>query len=791
MKDLEFNWDKITGALGKEGENIFKTEVGKIENLCNGYDDKKDNSNIICIVGNRGCGKTSLINAVREKLNKNKNFFVTDIIDPSIFDDTLSISEFFISVLAEEVRKYKEEKESNNFENKTEGKYIRFNKKLNDIMDVISHIKSNKERFYEDTCASDIVKNIQKRSNFAALLKELIEAFYGVLGKDQKTKMVVCIDDLDLVANQYVYQMIEDIQKWLNKNCIVILSFREIQLLNIIQDHFIQQNKNLMDKQIVSIAEIKDQTVQFYEKQMPVSRRIYLKGQKEYFTDKAWDILEPFAVKVGNESSLEEENEYEKTNLHDLMEDLVRKKLALPLDPVDEKEKVHLIYPNGLREMLAFIRMLREMDIIHDDNKNDIKKEKLQDNLKKYREYILSRAKANLNMEYYSILEEWLKTSVRNKNYYICSKLDGILKKKTGIDYHSDDALNLPDSSVEDNNAEDDDVPEEEIPSSEKDRRVYKTRFNWEKIQEERKGLIYIEYTDTYNVTIGDVFQSLETVKSFFHSDERSMYFIYLIKLLYSIELLFSFLDIQSVNEKTNYSLLINGKFMPDNFMYTSRSENCIDYISANVDPDDENVRELITAIIYSNVKRNSSAWQAARPRSTKFYSLYSHRPLFEPEFSLEQSPDGYIKANYKTDPLTAVLKKEYLTDLLTDILAKESQEKKYRYVFYSMFDIDAVMRMTFDNKKERKLYHLYNKINWIYNGNDNDASVRSEHDVLLKKKISQLFCKKNIELKPVFKDSLMNKIREIDKKRPKRGRRQKSLSEKTTENMTEENEKS
>lgn len=75
MKDLEFNWDKITGALGKEGENIFETEVGKIENLCNGYDDKKDNSNIICIVGNRGCGKTSLINAVREKLKKNKNFF--------------------------------------------------------------------------------------------------------------------------------------------------------------------------------------------------------------------------------------------------------------------------------------------------------------------------------------------------------------------------------------------------------------------------------------------------------------------------------------------------------------------------------------------------------------------------------------------------------------------------------------------------------------------------------------------------------------------------------------------
>ena len=777
MKDLEFNWDKITGALGKEGENIFETEVGKIENLCNGYDDKKDNSNIICIVGNRGCGKTSLINAVREKLKKNKNFFVTDIIDPSIFDDTLSISEFFISVLAEEVKNYKEEKESNNFGNNTEDKYIRFNKKLNDIMDVISHIKSNKERFYEDNCASDIVKTIQRRSNFAALLKELIEAFYGVLGKDQKTKMVVCIDDLDLVANQYVYQMTEDIQKWLNKNCIVILSFREIQLLNIIQDHFIQQNKNLMDKQIVSIAEIKDQTVQFYEKQMPVSRRIYLKGQKEFFTEKAWKILEPFAVKNENKYKLPEEkkNEYEKTNLHDLMENLVREKLALPLDPVDEKEKVHLIYPNGLREMLAFVRMLMEMDDIRDkenskkdDNKNDMKKEKLQDNLKKYRDYILSRAKANLNMEYYSILEEWLKTSVRNKNYYICSKLDGILKEKVKDigDYHSEgNTVSFVDD--EDDNDESDDNSDDNSDSQQKDvaksgeaqadaekkgnSNIKNLNINTESepLIATDRNVIYIERTETYNVIIGDVIQFIEKIKWALSSDEQTMCLCYLVKQLYSIELLRGFLEIKSkevLDDMSDYFILTAGKFMPDDFLYTPQNENFINYIETKTVLNDGEIIKLLMSTGYSKTKRSSPIWQAARPKTKTEHSFYKHRPLFSPEFSLDRSKKTDLKANYKIDPFSAVLKRRYIEKINND-----------GYVFYSLFDVDAIMRMIFVSKKKEKIYYVYNKINRIFNGREE----KTHHDGLLKQKISQLF--KCAELKPIFDAELMGKLKEID----------------------------
>ena len=733
-KAVQFDWEKITGPLG-ETEDIFKDEIERIEKLCKEYGFEKNSSNVISIVGNRGCGKTSLIKAVQKHFNEDKDFYVTDTIDPSIFDDTLLIPEFFISVLAQKVEKSKEN---------SNGEFAEFYKKLNEIMEVISHIKSNKERFYEDNHPSDIVRTIQKRYRFDELLKELIKSFYTAIGKDKDTKMIVCIDDLDLVSNKYVYRMIEDIQKWLNKNCIVILSFREVQLLNIIQDQFITQNINLIDNNIISISEIRDQAIQFYEKQMPVSRRIYLKGQKEFFNETAWDILKPFIAKISDEK----QKDYERTNFHDFMEKLVRDKVALPLDPVDEKERVHLIYPNGLREMLAFVRMLDEMPEIHDEDGN-VLKENLQQNLKNYQNYVLSRAKANLDDKYYSVLDEWIKTSVGNKNYYICSKLDKFLKESVSE------------------------------TSKSKGNNILKNLDGYHD-----ETLIYIENTQPYNVMLGDVIQFIEKIKVSFSYSEQMMYMCYLIKLLYSIELLTSFLklkatDLSSKTEaplddedengeedvyesfkgdeyclpNTAYSRLINCKFMPDDYVYVPKNTNAVDYIDIDYKYKNDDLKCVVEKIAYSRRKVGSKIWAEARPTSPDKKGFGRFKPLYHDVIFIEK--EGKSEWNYKervyykADPLSAVLKKEYLS----------AADKNKQYIFYSLFDVDVFMRLTFYNKEKETLCFLYNKINWVLD--DGEEGEYSQYEKSLKSAISHLY---KTKAEKIFSEELISEIILIDK---------------------------
>lgn len=733
-KAVQFDWEKITGPLGGT-EDIFKDEIERIEKLCKEYGFEKNSSNVISIVGNRGCGKTSLIKAVQKHFNEDKDFYVTDTIDPSIFDDTLLIPEFFISVLAQKVEKSKEN---------SNGEFAEFYKKLNEIMEVISHIKSNKERFYEDNHPSDIVRTIQKRYRFDELLKELIKSFYTAIGKDKDTKMIVCIDDLDLVSNKYVYRMIEDIQKWLNKNCIVILSFREVQLLNIIQDQFITQNINLIDNNIISISEIRDQAIQFYEKQMPVSRRIYLKGQKEFFNETAWDILKPFIAKISDEK----QKDYERTNFHDFMEKLVRDKVALPLDPVDEKERVHLIYPNGLREMLAFVRMLDEMPEIHDEDGN-VLKENLQQNLKNYQNYVLSRAKANLDDKYYSVLDEWIKTSVGNKNYYICSKLDKFLKESVSE------------------------------TSKSKGNNILKNLDGYHD-----ETLIYIENTQPYNVMLGDVIQFIEKIKVSFSYSEQMMYMCYLIKLLYSIELLTSFLklkatDLSSKTEaplddedengeedvyesfkgdeyclpNTAYSRLINCKFMPDDYVYVPKNTNAVDYIDIDYKYKNDDLKCIVEKIAYSRRKVGSKIWAEARPTSPDKKGFGRFKPLYHDVIFIEK--EGKSEWNYKervyykADPLSAVLKKEYLS----------AADKNKQYIFYSLFDVDVFMRLTFYNKEKETLCFLYNKINWVLD--DSEEGEYSQYEKSLKSAISHLY---KTKAEKIFSEELISEIILIDK---------------------------
>ena len=784
---MEFDWSRVTkpvlenekGLLAENEKGLLAENVKAITQLCDGDDASETEKNkAICIIGDRGCGKTSLLRSVMKELKNQKtngkdaDFYVTDLIDPSIFDDSLSISEFFISVLANEIKKEIPDDCRSGWNSERNTNRLNFDNKLIEIMDVIADLKSNKERFYEEHHAADIVSSIQNRSKFKHLLHEFIEVFYAVKGYSKNTKMVVCIDDLDLVKNKHIYQMIEDIQKCLNGNCIVLLAFREIQLLNAIQDHLIAQNTRLLEKNILSMAEIKDQSLQFYEKQFPVSRRFYLRGQKEFFSESPATVLRPFFKDTASEIEFSEKlkNDFPDMDLHGFMSKLVRDKLALPLDPIDEKEKVHLIYPNGLREILAFIRMMMEMKDIR--NNDELLKNNLKENLKTYRNYVLYRAKLNLNIQYFSILEEWLKTSVKNKNYYVCSKIDGLLKN----------AFKGQDGSTKENQ------------------------------------FLAIESVQSYNVTVGDVIRFLNELKSRYAFDEGVMYFCYLIKILYSIELLTAYLDLKAEDLNKNidaptddddgnleegeededatresdefclpdtpYSELINCTFMPDGFKYVSArcSSNAVNYISILNDKDElekeeeekKKLRELAGQIAYSRIMGKSQIWNEARPKSSGAGGFYRFRPLYHDQIFLPSEMEKKNKINYRADPFSAVLKKSYLRTV----------DQNKAYVFYSLFDVDAFMRITFYNKKKKGYReYLYRKINRLL-CNKTDGEMHSLYEEELRKSISHLYPVKDSN-KDIFAEEvilLIDSVKEYLPVSPKKEVVEKFLKQKIKE---------
>ena len=99
----KIDWQKANSIISVKNADknyLFSEQFKKIEFLCNEIIQNRKTDfiteSIIGIVGERGSGKSSLLKTVKDNL---KNFYVLDTLDPSAFDDSMSILELFISSL--------------------------------------------------------------------------------------------------------------------------------------------------------------------------------------------------------------------------------------------------------------------------------------------------------------------------------------------------------------------------------------------------------------------------------------------------------------------------------------------------------------------------------------------------------------------------------------------------------------------------------------------------------------------------------------------------------------------
>ena len=60
---------------------------------------------IIGIVGERGSGKSSLLRTACKAL-KSERYYVLDVLDPNVFDDSMSILELFISQIYRKLQEF-------------------------------------------------------------------------------------------------------------------------------------------------------------------------------------------------------------------------------------------------------------------------------------------------------------------------------------------------------------------------------------------------------------------------------------------------------------------------------------------------------------------------------------------------------------------------------------------------------------------------------------------------------------------------------------------------------------
>lgn len=664
---------------------------------------------IIGIVGERGSGKSSLLRTACKAL-KSERYYVLDVLDPNVFDDSMSILELFISQIYRKLQEF--ETDHSDIDEYTS---IDLYSRLKQISKILSDFQSGKENFYQTHTYADLLDNIMLRVNMPALIRELVQRFLSLIRRERQdgaeyVGLVLCIDDVDLVSNVKIYSLLEDIRKYLAGNIIVITAFRSSQLFDAVLSEKLKENERLINANTMGIGDVRDQAARYLEKLIPVHGRIRLLDADDLLRRPYYQIFYALMeVQPSGETALKEQLDAilsEKglgrhgsvLSMREWLYFSLNLRIRLKLDPVDRWENTIYNLPVNLRGLLQLIYLIVErmqtVSLKQDDSSVSEKERKtlcshILKNLEEYRGYFLQGIQEVLPVELRGVIDLWQRSDYRAKNYLIC---DELLKKIAAID-----KLVLA-----------------ELP-----------QFNLYQI---------------YNICLGDVYQVIEIYKSVCGSEDKSRYFVYCLKVLYSIELLTHYLraaenivaDSRSEDgdaldpELEIYLTLINAKIVNNSFAYFSRTpwEGGIVYTES----EEEETRELYRKLLYSAV-----AVESDLRRSLPKYSSSNDTVRRDTRTASQITTYGTLKYRslyeYNTEMLFSELKRNtsYPTDPFAFLGQSRYVESTYdekRYVFFSMFDIDAIVRFNYGRgvepgKKREALEYLLRYVDYIVSGED------------------------------------------------------------------------
>ena len=682
---------------------------------------------VVGVVGERGSGKTSFLHTLRQKLPE--NYYKLEVVDPSNFESNMSALELFLARLFQEYAAIRSQRHP------ASGMYEspRLHTLFREVSSRLSEFRIDDGVYRSDNPSMEVLSHMVGLVEIGATLQDLCDEFLNYVNaapsETRKDYLVMFIDDVDMIENEKVYRLLEDVRKFLSGRIVVVIAYRDKQLMSSIFNQKIRENERLLKRDLIGNRELQLQIEDFIEKVIPIDRTVRLMSQSDILEKPILEtlaslvdqnagpdalraaLIEPYAVSCGLGDS---------PSVREWLDAVLYSKVLLRIAPVNEQEETAFVWPRNLRELISLAKVLHcDLENVDPSTFDAEKCKTYRRNLARYRDYYLSRLGEAIDPSLYDIIDKWLRARCEAKNYVAYAAVSQLLLSRftDGSNPDDDDALALGD-------------------------------------------LLDSSVLRPDNVTIGDISALLRRFERVCHTDEGCIHLGYSFKMLYSMECLGYLLEaledafstpadakddatLHNSEALGNYLTLINTCVIPPEvsaselsyaLIYPSWNSEWQEALMAEsarfAEPSAETIKRVMLLLTSSSVIAShprslpgDTVVDSSRPLRRRFsrtprYSEAQNRPFFtlvdvDPLDDTSHgfwisSPDRIYR--YYFNPMNVLGRRWYVESSLRGF----ARDRASAYLFYSMFDLDIVNGMQLGSKGLRQdiLKHQMRRIN-------------------------------------------------------------------------------
>lgn len=361
----------ILQGIGADDDKEDDNKNGKNEN---GKKNKRDIkkygcNNRILFAGQRGCGKTSVMQSLAEYLSKHKikiekkddeedddkiKCYCLPMVDPSHFDNNNNILLTVITSMFSEAKKKMETNSDKDESAEREDLLKQFEK----VFKSLDSIKSE--------LSSYTLESLNRKSDAEDLrdkMNNLVSKFLKYVVGNKEARLVLLIDDIDMSVS-YAPEMLEQLRKYLElDNLIILMSANLGQLSNEMREKYSSAFQyTLKDSNQALSIDVEDLATKYLLKLFPTSRRINVERHVEQLLKTNLKITNENGVLIkGSDSN----DEGDKGDFQNVILSLIWEKTRLLFTLKDQDHTLHPIIPSNLRDLSQFLDVLVSLEPIN------------------------------------------------------------------------------------------------------------------------------------------------------------------------------------------------------------------------------------------------------------------------------------------------------------------------------------------------------------------------------------------------------------------------------------------